>query len=144
MCIPVIVLIPPFVVNPGSAIENVVRFPLGHGLVKSPAASPFPGHLIADNVSGGSTIATVLLILAAIAIAVWLVWRPPTDAGAGAAIAAWSLIAAIALIPSTRFGYLLYPVAYACWISALRRPTETVSRGLHLTAAEVVAADPAV
>jgi Glycosyltransferase family 87 len=142
--IPAIVLIPPFIVDSGSAIENVVRFPLGHGLVKSPAASPFPGHLIADNVSGGSTIATVLLILAAVAIAVWLVWRPPADAGAAAAIAAWSLIAAIALIPSTRFGYLLYPVAYACWIPALRRPTATVSAGPHPTAAEVVAADPAV
>ena len=63
--IPVLVLIPPFIVNRGAAIENVIRFPLGHGIVKSPAASPFPGHLIADNVPGGGTIATALLVLAA-------------------------------------------------------------------------------
>jgi Glycosyltransferase family 87 len=142
--IPVLVLIPPLIIDRGAAIENVLRFPLGRGLVKSPAASPFPGHLIADNVAGGSTIATALLILAAAAIAVWLVRRPPTNAGAAAAIAAWSLLAAIALIPSTRFGYLLYPVAYACWIPALRRPTATVSTVRPAITADVVAADPAV
>jgi len=58
--------------------------------------------------------------VAAIAIAGWLVWRPPQDAGAAAGIAAWGLLAAILVIPSTRFGYLLYPVAYACWGPALR------------------------
>jgi Glycosyltransferase family 87 len=142
--IPVLVLIPPFIVNRGAAIENVIRFPLGRGLVKSPAASPFPGHLIADDVAGGSTIATGLLLLAAVVIAGWLIWRPPTDAGAAAAIAAWSLVAAIALIPSTRFGYLLYPVAYACWIPALRPRTSTGAIGPRTTAAGVVAADPAV
>ncbi len=141
--IPILVLIPPFIVNRGAAIENVIRFPLGHGIVKSPAASPFPGHLIADNVAGGATIATALLVLAGLAIAGWLVWRPPTDAGAAAAIAAWSMVAAIALIPSTRFGYLLYPVAYACWVPALRRPTVTAATSRHPTAAGVVAADPA-
>jgi hypothetical protein len=141
--IPLLVLIPPFIVDRGAAIENVIEFPLGRGLVRSPAASPFPGHLIADNVSGGSAIATALVVLAAVAIAGWLVWRPPTDAGAAAAIAAWSLIAAIALIPSTRFGYLLYPVAYACWVPALRRPMMEVT-GPRPTVARVVAADPAV
>jgi hypothetical protein len=99
---------------------------------------------MADNVSGGSTIATALLVLAAVAIAGWLVWRPPTDAGAAAAIAAWSLVAAIALIPSTRFGYLLYPVAYACWVPALRRPAVTEMTGLRPTTAGVVAADRVV
>lgn len=142
--IPVLALIPPFIVNQGAAIENVIRFPLGHGLVKSPAASPFPGHLIADDVAGGSTIATGLLALAALVIAAWLIWRPPTDAGAGAAIAAWSLVAAIALIPSTRFGYLLYPVAYTCWIPALRPWTARGATGPRATAAGMVAADPAV
>jgi len=142
--IPLLVLIPPFIVDSGAAIENVIRFPLGRGLVRSPAASPFPGHLITDNVAGGSTIATSLLVLAAVVIAGWLVWRPPTDAGAAAAIAAWSLVAAIALIPSTRFGYLLYPVAYACWVPALRRPAVTEVTGPRPTVAGVVTADPAV
>src|SRR5215475_14081866 len=118
--IPVLALVPAFAVNNDAAVENVIRFPLGRGIVQSPAASPFPGHLIADNVPGGHTIATVLLVAAAVAIACVLIWRPPLDAGAASAIAAWGLLVAILLIPSTRFGYLLYPVAYACWVPALR------------------------
>jgi len=118
--LPILVLIPAFAVNRDAAIENVVRFPLGHGIVQSPAASPFPGHLIASDVPAGHTLATLLLAVAAIAIGGWLVWRPPRDAGAAAGIAAWGLLAAILVIPSTRFGYLLYPVAYACWVPALR------------------------
>lgn len=121
--LPIVVLVPPFVINQGAAVENVIRFPLGRGLVSSPAASPFPGHLIASGLPGGSSIATGLLILAAIAVTVGLVLRPPRDAGAAAAVAAGGLLVAILLIPSTRFGYLLYPVAYACWSPALRAPT---------------------
>ena len=121
--LPVLVLIPAFAVNRGAAVENVVRFPLGRGLVRSPAASPFPGHLIADGMPGGHAVATVLLVAAACAIGGWLVWRPPGDAGQAAAIAAWGLLGAILLIPATRFGYLLYPVAYACWVPALRPTT---------------------
>jgi hypothetical protein len=118
--LPILVLIPPFALNRGAAVENVVRFPLGRGIVQSPAASPFPGHLIASDIGGGHTIATALLVAAAAAIAAWLLLRPPREAGSAAAIAAWGLLGAILLIPSTRFGYLLYPVAYACWIPALR------------------------
>jgi len=119
--LPILVLVPAFAVNRDAAIENVIRFPLGHGLVKSPAASPFPGHLLADDVPAGGTIATALLLLAALAIGVWLIRRPPPDAGAAATVSAWGLLVAILLIPATRFGYLLYPAAYAVWAPALRR-----------------------
>jgi hypothetical protein len=117
--LPIVTLVPAFVVNRDAAVENVIRFPLGRGLVASPAASPLPGHLIADGVPGGKTIATVLLLLAGVAIAVWLVRRPPRTAGAAAMVSAHGLLAAILLIPSTRFGYLLYPIAYAVWAPAL-------------------------
>lgn len=118
--LPILVLIPAFLVNRDAAVENVIRFPIGRGLVSSPAASPFPGHLIAAGVPGGHTIATGLLVLAAIAIGWWLLRRPPTTAADAAAISAGGLLAAILLIPATRFGYLLYPIAYACWVPALR------------------------
>jgi hypothetical protein len=91
-------------------------------------------------VPGGHAVATVLLVAAACAIGVWLVWRPPADAGQAAAIAAWGLLGAILLIPATRFGYLLYPVAYACWVPALRPATGRSVPTLGATAA--VAADP--
>jgi hypothetical protein len=87
--------------------------------VSSPAQSPFPGHLIADAVPGGRTIAAVLLAAAGLAIAVALLRRPPRTATAAAFFCGYGLLAAILLMPSTRFGYLLYPVAFLVWAPAL-------------------------
>ncbi len=123
--LPIVVLIPAFLVDRGAAIENVIKFPLGLTGVKSPAASPFPGHLLADGVPGGKTIATALLVLAGAAIGAWLLRRPPRSTRQAAIVSAWGLLAAIALIPATRFGYLLYPVAYAVWAAAL--PSESTA-----------------
>jgi hypothetical protein len=141
--LPILVLIPAFAVGPGAAIENVIRFPLGHGVVRSPAASPFPGHLIATGLADGSTLATLLLVVAAVSIVGWLVWRPPRDAAAASAVAAGGLLAAILIIPSTRFGYLLYPVAYTCWIPVLRSPAATSEPAMHPADAGFPAVGPA-
>jgi hypothetical protein len=117
--LPIVVLIPAFLVDSGATIENVIKFPLGMTGVESPAASPFPGHLLAADVPGGKVIATVLLVLAGVAIGTWLLRRPPRSASAAAIVSAWGLLAAILLIPASRFGYLLYPAAYAVWAAAL-------------------------
>jgi hypothetical protein len=118
--LPVLSLVPAFLVDAGATVENVLRFPLGRGLVRSPAESPFPGHLIAAGLPGGRLIATVLLGLAGLGFAVWLVRRPPRDAPAAALVCAGGLLTATLLLPATRFGYLLYPIAYAVWAPALR------------------------
>ncbi|WP_086862045.1 glycosyltransferase 87 family protein, partial [Amycolatopsis lexingtonensis] len=39
--------LPVYLVDPAAFVEHVFRFPLGMGAVRSPAASPLPGHLIA-------------------------------------------------------------------------------------------------
>ncbi|MEV4412446.1 glycosyltransferase 87 family protein [Catellatospora sp. NPDC049609] len=121
--LPVLALVPALLVEPAAFVENVVRFPTGHGLVTSPAASPLLGWLIARHVPGGRTVALVLLLLAGLAIGLWLLRRPPRDAGTAALITATGLLAAIILMPSTRFGYLLYPAALALWSLPLRAPT---------------------
>jgi hypothetical protein len=118
--LPIVAMIPPAVVDPGAFVENVIRFPLGQGLVTSPAQSPFPGHLIADGVPGGRIIAAVLLAAAGLAIAVTLLRRPPRTVTATAFFCAYGLLAAILLMPSTRFGYLLYPIAFLVWAPRLR------------------------
>jgi len=122
--LPVLALVPAFAVNASAAYENVVRFALLGDIkgITSPAASPFPGHLIATNLPGGRHIATALLLVAGAVIGVYLIRRPPRTASAAAAVSACGLLVAILLISATRFGYLLYPVAYACWIPALRGP----------------------
>ncbi|MFI7606825.1 glycosyltransferase 87 family protein [Micromonospora sp. NPDC049366] len=121
--LPLAALLPALLVDRDALVENVLRFPLGHGLVTSPAQSPFPGHLIATGLPGGRIIAAGLLLATGAAIAVRLARRPPRTAAATALICGYGLLAAIALMPSTRFGYLLYPVALLLWAPALHEPT---------------------
>jgi hypothetical protein len=121
--LPILVLIPPFLVDADAFAENVIRFPLGHGIVTSPAQSPFPGYLIAASMPGGRYVAAALLVAAAAAIGVRLVRRPPRTAATAALICGLGLLAAILLMPTTRFGYLLYPVAFLVWAPALSNRT---------------------
>lgn len=118
--LPILALVPAQLVDSAALVENVLRFPLGDGLVTSPAASPFPGYLIAAALPAGRLIAAGLLVTAGLAIAVRLARRPPRTAATVALICGYGLLAAILLMPSTRFGYLLYPVAFLAWASALR------------------------
>ncbi|SCE87249.1 Protein of unknown function [Micromonospora coriariae] len=122
--LPVAALLPALLVDRDALIENVLRFPLGHGLVTSPAQSPFPGYLIATALPAGRLIAAALLVAAGLTIAVRLARRPPRTAVATALICGYGLLAAILLMPSTRFGYLLYPLALLTWAPALHRTTD--------------------
>jgi hypothetical protein len=121
--LPALALLPAILVDSTALVDNVLRFPLGEGVVTSPAQSPFPGYLIAEHLPGGRAIAAALLAAAGLAIAVWLARRPPRTAAVSATIIGYGLLAAILLMPSTRFGYLLYPVAFLAWVPALRRPS---------------------
>jgi hypothetical protein len=118
--LPLLAVLPAQLVDSAALVENVLRFPLGHGLVTSPAQSPFPGHLIAAALPAGRVIAAALLVAAGLAIAIQLARRPPRSAAAASVICGYGLLAAILLMPSTRFGYLLYPVALFALVPALR------------------------
>jgi hypothetical protein len=124
--LPLLALLPAFLVDADGFVENVVRFPLGEGLVTSPAQSPFPGYLIAAAVPGGRYVAAALLVAVAASIAVRLLRRPPRTAATATIICGYGLLAAILLMPTTRFGYLLYPVALLIWAPALRAPVAVV------------------
>jgi len=117
-----ITLLPAALVDCGAVVENVVAFPLGRGLVTSPAQSPLPGHLIATTLPAGRAIATGLLLLAGAVIAVGLVRNPPRTSAAASLICGYGLLAAVVLVPATRFGYLLYPAAFLVWAASLRLP----------------------
>ncbi|MGS2617222.1 glycosyltransferase family 87 protein [Micromonospora sp. LZ34] len=118
--LPVTALLPVLLVDRDALVENVLRFPLGHGLVTSPAQSPFPGHLITTALPAGRVVAAALLVAVGLAIAVRLARRPPRSAATAALVCGYGLLAAILLMPSTRFGYLLYPIAFLVWAPALR------------------------
>jgi hypothetical protein len=117
--LPIAVLIPPALVDRDAFVENVIRFPLGQGSVRSPAQSPFPGHLLSAGLPGGRYIAAALLVAAAGTIAAVLIRRPPRTAAVAALFCGYGLLAAILLMPATRFGYLLYPVAFLTWAPPL-------------------------
>ncbi|MEU4621207.1 glycosyltransferase 87 family protein [Actinoplanes sp. NPDC023801] len=121
--LPMLALLPPLLVDVDALVENVLRFPLGHGLVTSPAQSPFPGYLIAQTVPGGRSVAAGLLVAAALVIGVLLLRRPPRTARSAALFCGWGLFTAILLMPTTRFGYLLYPAALLLFAPALSKHT---------------------
>jgi len=124
-------MLPVLAVDARGFFDNVIAFGLGHGVVTSPAQSPLPGFLVAQYVPGGDLIAPALLGLAALVIA-GLIWvRPPVTAASAALWCAAGLSAAFLLMPSTRFGYLLYPVVLLGWWLPLRDAVAgTVSGGL--------------
>ncbi|GAA1663669.1 glycosyltransferase 87 family protein [Glycomyces endophyticus] len=113
-------MVPVLLLDARGFFDNVVAFGLGHGVVTSPAQSPLPGFLIANHVPGGELIAPALLGLAALVIAALLWTRPPASAASAALWCAAGLSTAFLLMPSTRFGYLLYPVVLLGWWLPLR------------------------
>lgn len=107
----------PFIAtHPRSLVENTILFPLGLAHVKSAAASPLPGHLIAETGHAGHTAVVALLVLTAVAIAGSLVVRPPGTVPAATMRLAIALSLLFLLAPSTRFGYFIYPGALAVWL----------------------------
>jgi hypothetical protein len=107
---------PVAVMWPGALAVNTILFPLGLTKSTSPAASPLPGHLLAQTGHVGHLIAVGLLVLAGLGIAVSLVVRPLRDVPA----ATWRLIIGLTLMftlaPATRFGYFLYPLGLLAWL----------------------------
>lgn len=106
-----VLVIPVLSVDPQSFVEHVVLYPAGLGEASSPAASPLPGHLIAQLGPVGHAASLALLGMAACAIAAWLLIRPPRDPADVMLRTAVGLGTAIILAPATRWGYLVYPLA---------------------------------
>ncbi|MFE0028589.1 glycosyltransferase 87 family protein [Amycolatopsis sp. NPDC059021] len=106
----VLVHLPVYLVDPRAFLEHVIRFPLGMGVVRSPAASPLPGHLIAETGQAGLVLAFTLVGIAALAMLAWLVRRPPATGSDALLRIAVGLGTLILLTPATRYGYLVYPL----------------------------------
>ena len=116
---------PAALANPYSFLQNTVLFPLGLTKYKTPAASPLPGHLLADTGMAGHWAAVGLLAAAGAAFVVWLVIRPPRDARAAAWRLAIGLTVMFTLAPATRWGYFVYPIGLVAWLLLTRPPTAT-------------------
>jgi hypothetical protein len=117
----VAVCVGPFIVHPKSLVDNTIKFPLGLASVRSAASSPLLGHVIAATWhSAGDAIVVALLALAAAAVALSLVVRPPRTVSRAVVLLAGAMTLMFVLAPSTRFGYFIYPAALAIWLFAVR------------------------
>ena len=123
-----VLMAPAALADPYAFLQNTVLFPLGLTKYKTPAASPLPGHLLAETGMAGHWAAVGLLIAAGVGFAVWLVVRPPTDARAAAWRLALGLTAMFTLAPATRWGYYVYPIGLVGWLLLTRPPTEITAR----------------
>jgi len=101
---------------PSALVANTIMFPLGLASIKSAAASPLPGHAIAETGHVGHAIAIALLVLAGVAIMVSLVIRPPRDIPSATLRLVIGLTLMFLLAPATRFGYFIYPAALLIWL----------------------------
>jgi len=128
------IVAPVAVAWPSALAENTILFPLGLTSVTSAAASPLPGHLLADTGHTGHLIAVALLVLAGAVIAGSLAVRPPRTVPS----AVWRLVIGLSLMfllaPATRFGYFIYPASLLLWLG-VSQP------GIRQSAAEAVPGD---
>ena len=112
---------PFFAIHPKSVFDNTIKFPLGLASVQSAASSPLLGHIIASTWhSAGHTVVVVLLVLAGVAVALSLVFRPPRSVSRAVVLLAGAMTLMFLLAPSTRFGYFIYPAMLAIWLFAVR------------------------
>jgi hypothetical protein len=115
----VAVCVGPFLTQPRALVDNTIKFPLGLAGVRSDAASPLPGHVIASLGPGGHTIVIVALTLAAAGVAAVLVIRPPATVPRAVLLLAGAMTLMFMLAPSTRFGYFIYPGTLVLWLLAM-------------------------
>jgi hypothetical protein len=124
-----VLMAPAALANPYAFLQNTVLFPLGLTKHKTPAASPLPGHLLADTGMAGHWAAVGLLVAAGVAFVVWLIVRPPKDARAAAWRLAVGLAVMFTLAPATRWGYFVYPIGLVGWVLLTRPPAESAPEG---------------
>jgi Glycosyltransferase family 87 len=135
LCVPLAVDGPVLFAQPSAVVSNTILFPLGLTKVQSPAATPLPGHLMAEAWPWGHYAAIGLLLLSGLAIAAWLVLSPPRDERA----ASWRLVLGITLMfafaPASRFGYIVYPLGLAAWLLLSSLPSLASGDGRLLSLA---------
>lgn len=113
---------PEALATPEALKQNLIDYPLGTTRYKTVAASPLPGHLIADHFgTAGRVTVDLLLLLFVAAFVGWLIARPPRNERDAALRLAAGYAVVFTLDPSTRFGYFAYPLALVGWVALTSR-----------------------
>jgi hypothetical protein len=138
-----LLLAPEAMATPDAVKQNLIEFPLGLSKHKTPAASPLPGHLIAQFGVVGHYTAVALMVLAAVAFTAWILLRPPRDARDAAFRLAVGYAVMFILDPATRYGYFAYPLGLLGWLALTRTNQPERSEPTPLRALLVQGGKPA-
>ncbi len=113
----VVVSIAPFAVHaPWAFMSNVFAFPLGLAGVRSPAASPLPGHMLTVLWAPlGHLLAPVILVIGGYFAAKYLRRHWPLSLSQLLGLLAVAFGAMICAASSTRIGYVIYPLNFGLW-----------------------------
>jgi hypothetical protein len=122
-----VAVVPTAMLWPNALMQNTILFPLGLTNIKTKAASPLPGHLLATTGTTGHLIAVALLVAAGVAIAGSLFVRPPADVPAATRRLALGLGLMFVLAPATRWGYFLYPIGLCTWVWLAGSPASSLT-----------------
>lgn len=114
-------VLPSAAANFSAFVQNVVRFPLGLAGMNSPAGTPLLGHVVVTLFPQLHRVFPLAVAVVGAAVLGWvLVRRTPTSPASLSSLLGWAMTAAILLAPSTRIGYVLYPVGFFVWSWLLR------------------------
>ncbi len=109
-------LVPAILDNPFGFITDAIRFPLGLAGTKSPAQSPMPGHLLIDTFPNWHFEIILGLIALSLLLAVsWIKFFPIVSIERALLGSGVLMLIATVLAPSTRVGYIVYPVECFAW-----------------------------
>ena len=129
--------LPFYLANPDAMAENIIRYTTGSSVVKSSAQGATPGQLIASTGPVGVWVSRSLLLLAGVAMLLWMVKRPPATMARTFWVCAVGLMAAMLLMPASRFGYLIYPAFLAAGALVAGSAARTASLEPSHTGADI-------
>ncbi len=114
-------VVPVAMANIRAFVVNVVLYPLGLAGIRSPAASPMPGHILTSAMPSIHHTYSLVIILAGgiVFLAALKRWFPRNPSSLASFIG-WAFVVAVMLAPATRFGYLVYPFDLIIWSKVLQ------------------------
>lgn len=119
-------VLPVFIHDPTSFLNNVIRYPLGLAKIGSPAASALPGHILVSVFPQIKHVfPLVLAVVGAVAVAWILLRHRPRTVSDACRIGGWLMTGGILFAPATRVGYLLYPINFFIWSWLMRSEEDT-------------------
>jgi hypothetical protein len=107
---------PVLATEPAALVQNTIMFPLGLTKTVSTAASPLPGHLLAELGPAGHLAAIALLVTAVAVVTAALLLSPPRSLPAATRLLVAVLTLMFTLAPASRWGYFVYPTGICAWL----------------------------